>query len=605
MKAKNSLISASGLTLAQRSLLLFTFAIIIQLLLIGSLLMVRDEDLFAVQAGRTRNISIAIRNLAKRSVGAILLVKIAPQNNATVDQGCEAYRKRINYLSEYLKKFWIKSPDNCKLVDNIVKKTNDLIVMERVGDQHVKENEDELEALLFQLIDPQRIPPAEDSKSQAQSRRIWFAVAVAGSLFNVGALGIFALFLNRQFIKRLNSLNEKMGQLRRGQRLASTALKTDEFGKLENAFSDLANTLLDAASRQRDLFDNAHDVLCYIDDSSFRFTTLNNASLKILGYEPKQLIGSEAIDIITQDDRKQAMENIRTLISLRAQPPFEMLTVNGDSFEARINKADGTTAHTLWTTKYMPAEKRLFCVISDISERKEAERLRNEVVQMVNHDLRSPLNAISIIYSILETGMTGQLNDQGKKSLKLASTSTELMLRLINDLLDIEKLEAGMLELDASTISLSSMIEQSIQNVQVQAQAKQIKFETAIANLNLYADEHRMVQVLINLLTNAIKFSPQGGTVTISALELPGFIEISVSDNGRGIPEHLLSKVFDRFRQVEVADAMVKGGSGLGLAICKALVELHGGTIAVESQSGQGSRFYFRIPTAQHRSDCA
>ncbi len=128
------------------------------------------------------------------------------------------------------------------------------------------------------------------------------------------------------------------------------------------------------------------------------------------------------------------------------------------------------------------------------------------------------------------------------------------------------------------------------------AQPKKIKLENTSPDLSIYADEHRLVQVLINLISNAIKFSPQDGTISVTAQALPGAVEVSVIDNGRGVPKEQLKSVFERFKQVEASDASARGGSGLGLTICKALIELHSGLIAVESEEGSGSRFYFQIP---------
>jgi signal transduction histidine kinase len=235
---------------------------------------------------------------------------------------------------------------------------------------------------------------------------------------------------------------------------------------------------------------------------------------------------------------------------------------------------------------------------ADISERKQAERLQKEVVQMVSHDLRSPLTSIQAVLEMMQDDMLGNFDDKGKKLVAIADRSASRMLTLINDLLDVEKLDAGMLQLNKSQVSLSSIFEQSIQTVVTTANEKSIKIEALATNVMVYADGDRLVQILVNLLSNALKFSPTGAKVVVAARQLPEYVEITVADQGRGIPAHLTKSIFDRFKQVSSQDAKQQHGTGLGLSICKALVELHGGDIRAESEEGKGSTFYFSLPSS-------
>jgi signal transduction histidine kinase len=172
------------------------------------------------------------------------------------------------------------------------------------------------------------------------------------------------------------------------------------------------------------------------------------------------------------------------------------------------------------------------------------------------------------------------------------------MTTLINDLLDMDRLEAGMLVLNKSNISLSTSFDQAIHSVKPIADKRDVEIVVVPSDVTVLADPDRVIQVLVNLLSNAVKFSAQGGKVTLSALGTTSGVEISVADEGRGIPPNMLDSIFDRFRQVRASDAQESRGTGLGLAICKALVELHGGTILVRSEIGKGSVFTFTLPFA-------
>jgi signal transduction histidine kinase len=226
----------------------------------------------------------------------------------------------------------------------------------------------------------------------------------------------------------------------------------------------------------------------------------------------------------------------------------------------------------------------------------ELEAFKRELISVVSHELRTPLMSISSALELFGLGTLGELSEKGSNRLKFAQDEADRLIRLINDLLDIEKMEAGKFVLDRSEIKVKELIEISIAAVAQLAETKQIKLESSVVDATLSVDRDRLCQVLINLLSNAIKFSPETGTISITVTTSQLFMEFRVVDRGRGIPEDLIPKVFDRFVQVEDSDASVRGGSGLGLAIARAIVEQHGGTIGVESQLGQGSSFWFKLP---------
>lgn len=269
-------------------------------------------------------------------------------------------------------------------------------------------------------------------------------------------------------------------------------------------------------------------------------------------------------------------------------------------FESRIQQKDGDIIDVLWSIHWVESEKSFFCVGHDITARKEMERLKQKFMAMVSHDLRTPLATINNYLEMLSAGMFGELTERGEHLLKIAERNVNRMLCLINDLLDLEKAEFGGLKIDLSIQDLNDLLDQSVKTVANLAFRKQIRLDLMPTNLEIMVDNNRILQVLINLLSNAIKFSPNESTIKITAEKIDNMAIVKISDQGRGIPENMKETIFERFQQVEIADAADQGGSGLGLAICKTLVELHGGKIKVENNVDKGSTFSFSIPLVDH-----
>ena len=224
------------------------------------------------------------------------------------------------------------------------------------------------------------------------------------------------------------------------------------------------------------------------------------------------------------------------------------------------------------------------------------ERLKQKFMAMVSHDLRTPLATISNYMEMLGEGLFGELTERGQHLLNVAESNSRRMLSLINDLLDLERAEFGGLKLDCSIQPLSELLDQAVKSIHSLAFRKQIRFDLSPTDLKVMADRSRIFQVLVNLISNAIKFSAKNSTVQIKTEKNNNMAVVKIVDQGRGIPDDMKHRIFESFQQVEIADAVDKGGSGLGLAICKALVELHGGSIGVENNPDQGSTFSSLCP---------
>ena len=235
----------------------------------------------------------------------------------------------------------------------------------------------------------------------------------------------------------------------------------------------------------------------------------------------------------------------------------------------------------------------------------EEELLKREFKAMITHDLKTPLTAIHGIIALLEEGMLGDLNNQGREMIGRMRVTCKRLLRLINDLLDLEKIDSGKFGLECKSVNAHKLVDHSLENVRGLAEERKIEFQLSVNDVNCWGDEDRLVQVLVNLLSNAIKYSPDESKIEITASledDDSQYVRFSIADHGRGIPADKIEKVFGKFEQVEIADSKLRGGTGLGLAICKAIVKEHDGNIGVTSVMGgaagtNGSTFWFSIPT--------
>jgi PAS domain S-box-containing protein len=246
------------------------------------------------------------------------------------------------------------------------------------------------------------------------------------------------------------------------------------------------------------------------------------------------------------------------------------------------------------------------CVLSDITRRKQIEALnvqlqdldkaKQDLTHMIVHDLRTPMT--SLISGLQTVPLLGEMNPDQTEFLDMALQGSQTLLGMVNDLLDISKMEDGSMNLERTEVMVAPLIEQAFAQVRSLATSKGITLATKLDDQLVLpsADEEKLRRVLINLLGNALKFTPQGGTVTVLVtLELSG-LRFAVKDTGEGIPKEAFEKIFEKFGQVEGRKSGRKNSTGLGLTFCKMAVEAHGGMIWVESELGQGSTFFFTVP---------
>ncbi len=238
----------------------------------------------------------------------------------------------------------------------------------------------------------------------------------------------------------------------------------------------------------------------------------------------------------------------------------------------------------------------IVAILKDVTKHKELDDMKSDFVSTVSHELRTPLSSIKEAVSLVCEETVGSINETQKRCLKIAKDEVERLARLINDVLDISKLESGKFELSLKKINVYDLMVRSGDTLKTQLKNKNIAF-TIDSPKKLYAvaDEDKIYQVFINLLSNAVKFTEEKGSIKIKGETTDKFIKVSVTDSGIGIHPQDIDTIFERFKQISTGIKRRTGGTGLGLAISKTIVEMHDGTIGVESEVDKGSNFWFKL----------
>lgn len=358
-----------------------------------------------------------------------------------------------------------------------------------------------------------------------------------------------------------------------------------ELGLLANTIKQLFSRNNESAERENLIADHALDLICSLSPARI-IMAINPASLAQIGYAPVSLMGRPLDRILVEED----VANIeQALAKARAeQSPAQVDLV--------IRTMQGALKDFHWTCEWSESAGSFFCVAHDVSAAKKLERVKHEFFSMVSHDLRTPITSVRAFMTHLETGgLYGTLTEKGQRHLHGVEENLDRMIRLTTDLLDLDKLEAGQMQIEQDTLKVQDLLNHSVDSVRQIAEQKRVTLVPQETDMEAWGDMHRLTQVLVNLLSNAIKFSAEDSTVEINVVGMRHQVEIQVVDHGRGIPQAMQDIIFERYKQVEVSDHKVKKGAGLGLAIARALVDAHNGQIGVSSEEGKGTKFWFRI----------
>jgi PAS domain S-box-containing protein len=331
-------------------------------------------------------------------------------------------------------------------------------------------------------------------------------------------------------------------------------------------------------------------------DAAGIIVMVNSEVERLFGYRREELIGRPVDDLVPERLRRQhrrhrdgyghnpeqrRMSGGRDVTGLRK---------DGTEFPAEVGLNPIQTRDGLM----------VLSAIVDISERKRLDRLKDEFVSMVSHELRTPLTSIAGSLGLLMGNAAGHLPDAAVRLLTIAHSNSQRLVRLINDILDLEKIEAGQVAFHLRHLDLRALVEQTIDANRAFADGFKVRIclDEASADGAVLGDPDRLTQVLTNLLSNAVKYSPSGGEVEVAIERRGDDLRVAVRDHGPGIPEEFKARIFEKFAQADSAEARQKGGTGLGLSIVKELIHQHGGKMGFDAAPGGGTIFYFDLPPA-------
>jgi PAS domain S-box-containing protein len=363
-------------------------------------------------------------------------------------------------------------------------------------------------------------------------------------------------------------------------------------GRDTTAMRRVQDALRASESQLRDITDTVPAFIAYVDASQvFRFH--NRAYAEGLGLERDQINGRGMREVLGEEGYALARPWVEEVLSgypvvferHRQTPQGDMRDFIVNYFPRYGDGADGQVIG-------------FYSLAHDVTEFKRIDRMKSEFVSTVSHELRTPLTSIRGSLGLISGGVAGVLPDAAKNLIGIASNNCERLIRLINDILDIEKIESGKIGLNVQPIDLGPLLAQVLAANSHYGVAHQVplKLEMPDGTLMVHADSDRLVQVITNLLSNAMKFSPPDTPVEVHLLRAGSRARVEVRDRGPGIPEDFRKRIFQKFSQADSSDTRAKGGTGLGLNISRAIIERLGGSIGFETEAGSGTTFFFELP---------
>ncbi len=373
---------------------------------------------------------------------------------------------------------------------------------------------------------------------------------------------------------------------------------TDDYSLLNSRLErqlvelDDARRQVEASGRKLDLFAERAPIAVLELDPRGMITEVNQAAELLFGYAAAELVGRHMSILVKPEFHDEFGRRWARIVAER----------QSETGIIRNPRRDGVEVLCEWTvTPLVNAEGTLVAVVAqgrDVTAQREAERVKKEFTSTLSHELRTPLTSIIGSLQLINNGIVGEVPKDVAELTDVAEKNGQRLLDLINDLLDIEKIESGKLMLNPELVRLDEVVRESMVLNQAFAARFRVRFELdgELAPRQVMADHKRLLQIMTNLLSNAAKFSPEGDAVKIAMTEDGWAVRIAVHDRGPGIPEAFRGRIFNRFAQADSTSSRQKGGTGLGLAICKRLIEMMHGRIGFDDRDGGGTTFWFELP---------
>ena len=430
---------------------------------------------------------------------------------------------------------------------------------------------------------------AEDQASLARR------TAMVGAIFAL--LGVLAAALLTEAVTRpLKEVIRATRALSEGEPAPRLPVRTtDEVGELAEAFNEMTRKLRDTTV-SRDYLDRVLGTMgecLVVTGPEGTITRVNSAVCKLAGVDEEELLGRNCRDLFRAPQGHVSLLDALGPDGSAYGLETELLARGGEAVPVMVS-VGAMTPSTGSGSSYV-------VVAADISERLRHEQQKDEFVTMVHHEVRAPLTAVRGAIGLLDGGVAGELDERGRELVEIALRNSERMERLVNDILASRKLDSGRMEFHFEEVELMSLVEQAIDGTTAYAANHGVGFELeeGVPGAMVRADPDRMIQVLTNVLSNAVRFSAEGDAVTVRAGRNGSMLRVAVSDKGPGIAEDFRDKVFEAFARGEHEAWRHRSGTGLGMSISKGIIEELGGSITFETEIDAGTTFYVDIPEAR------
>lgn len=425
--------------------------------------------------------------------------------------------------------------------------------------------------------------------SQFNSRlALMLSVSVATSIGIAIALGVLYIL----GIKRpLGRITENSRRLSQNQELLPMQQGSNEIAELDRLFHKVSHSISEARRREQAMFDNATDLICALNSEGV-FTRANLYAIEVLCYEPEHLVGMNIFDIVLEDDLLTAETHL-----LRGSKGTDEI----QEFELRLKRQDGIVVDTRWAAIWSESEGSAFCVVHDTTQEKNIERLKQDFLDMVSHDLRSPLTAMLASMSMISAGARGELPEPAKQEVAASVQDIERLIGFINELLEFQKLQAGRTPFNLQPCNLDALLREAAKKLDEARQGKGIKFDVPVGNWTVVCDREKVIQILVQMLLNAIAVTPEDGSVKvdITVPDAGAFVEVAITDSGSPLSIAERELVFSQLSGGHNGGPDQARTARQGLAVCKLIVEAHGGEIGVRDGE-PGNTFWFYLPS--HKS---
>ena len=402
------------------------------------------------------------------------------------------------------------------------------------------------------------------------SKNMEIALALS-VVFNLALALLLNSYFRKSTSKRLDVITANIGRLAERKPLLPRLYGDDEFARLDSTFHHMSNLLLETIKKERSAIDNAGDVICSL-EADQKIALVNPACTDTWTRSEQDLIGHNLSEFVSSADRKPTIEKI------------EAARKDGgiSAFENRIELPNEQVLDMLWSVQWSAAEQQFFCMVQDITEKKQIERLKQEFIAMVSHDLRTPLTASTMFLELLEVGVYGELSEQGTGSLESCNKEVQELIALIKDLLDVERLESGKIDFEYSAVAVEDIVDDAVDTLKPHVKNKNLTVHKNYGEDNLIGDQDRLTQAFISQLANAVNLAQYGSELVIDAQNVDDFIDFKISFIPVDSSLEFDDGVFEKYRKAMLPNPSTCGGTRLGLPLSLAIVQRHGGRAAAE-----------------------